>query len=211
MHEAASALSASQHRRGDIGGSAYSHNQTTPSAWWRPSAPAVYEGASMYSGCHGSPLAAQGLAGGAPATPMTPDDASTAGSRPPVSPLGVAHPSQDRLRPSQPHTPPVLAPPRQPWGHPRHAPWSGQLHGPALPRDASTLRERACRILRMGETLAIMRPLLYVALLRRFGTRSWLPWTMALACEAIALTLTTAANRILRKVLTQEKCSLLTP
>ena len=53
----------------------------------------------------------------------------------------------------------------------------------------------------MGEILAIFRPLLYVTLLRRFGPRSWMPWTLALACEAVALSLTTMAQRILSKVL----------
>lgn len=215
MHEAASALSASQHRREGVGArnrSACSHNHNTSPAWWRSSPSAMYEGASRYSPAFGSPLTAQTMGASAPATPMTPDDASTAGSRPPASPLGTACPPTDMHKPAQSHTPPLLPPPGPPWGHPRHMPHSRHFRGrPPPPQSgASRLRERACRILRMGETLAIVRPLLYVALLRRFGPRSWLPWTLALACEAIALTMTTLANRILKKVWQTEACIIIT-
>eukprot|EP00892_Ulva_mutabilis_P010026 jgi/Ulvmu1/7396/UM036_0056.1 len=215
MHDAASALSASQHRIDGVSGrggeSAYSHNHT---AWWRTHPSAMCAGASQYSPTAASPVAAH-LAG-APATPMTPDDASTAGSRPPVSPLGTARSPRDIGRPTRPHTPPVLPPPGPPWGHRRHAASAEPPHvGPRPPRgrpwrptsDAARLRQRVCRVLRMGETLAAVRPLLYVALLRRFGPRSWLPWTLALACEALALTLTTMASRVLRKLQSEHEAA----
>lgn len=37
----------------------------------------------------------------------------------------------------------------------------------------------------MGEVMFIIRPLLYVLLIRKYGTRSWYPWLVSLAVDLI--------------------------
>lgn len=197
MHEAASALSASQHRR-DVG---HIHNEAGTSAWWRSGRFAAHPVQSRYSSGYCSPLRPQPFSTAAAAPPVTPDDASTAGSRWYPSPLSRKI-SSEITRNHQPHTPPVLPPQVPNWSHPRKTTCKHQdrsAHPPSS--EAARQWDHACRMLRTGEALAAARPLLYVTLLQRFGPRSWLPWTIALACEAIALTLTTVANQALRKVL----------
>lgn len=78
--------------------------------------------------------------------------------------------------------------------------WSAQSSGRSRPHAPADAWKRAQRLLKLGESLAIIRPVLYVALLRRYGSKSWVPWTVALMCEGLSHTLTTIATRQLRKV-----------
>lgn len=39
----------------------------------------------------------------------------------------------------------------------------------------------------IGEVLFITRPLLYVLLIRRYGTRSWTPWFLSLGVDLLGL------------------------
>lgn len=36
-----------------------------------------------------------------------------------------------------------------------------------------------------GESMFVLRPLIYVLLLRKYGTRSWFPWFISLAVDLI--------------------------
>jgi Peroxisomal membrane protein (Pex16) len=79
--------------------------------------------------------------------------------------------------------------------------WSGQsAERSRLESPADACRKRARQLRKLGESLAIIRPLLYVTLLRRYGSRSWVPWTVALMVEGLSHTLTTIATHQLRKV-----------
>jgi hypothetical protein len=57
----------------------------------------------------------------------------------------------------------------------------------------TALRQAAAyRLIILGELLHILRPVLYVAALRRWGRRSWKPWTLSLAIELGSNRLTAA-------------------
>jgi Peroxisomal membrane protein (Pex16) len=79
--------------------------------------------------------------------------------------------------------------------------WQG-FHAPPHSKDTcpDAPRKVARRMQRLGELLAIVRPLLYVALLRRYGCRSWIPWSAALACEALSHVFTSIGSRQMRQV-----------
>lgn len=47
-----------------------------------------------------------------------------------------------------------------------------------------------------GEVLHVVRPLVYVAMLRRYGVRSWSPWLTSLAVELSSIVLTSAGGRL---------------
>lgn len=47
-----------------------------------------------------------------------------------------------------------------------------------------------------GEVLHVLRPLVYVAMLRRYGARSWTPWMTSLAVEVSSIVLTSAGGRL---------------
>ena len=47
-----------------------------------------------------------------------------------------------------------------------------------------------------GEVLHVVRPLVYVAMLRRYGARSWTPWLTSLAVEVSSTVLTSAGGRL---------------
>lgn len=47
-----------------------------------------------------------------------------------------------------------------------------------------------------GEVLHVVRPLVYVAMLRRYGARSWTPWLTSLAVEVTSIVLTSAGGRL---------------
>jgi len=49
-------------------------------------------------------------------------------------------------------------------------------------------RPHTNKALVVGEVLLILRPLLYVLLIRRYGLRSWLPWLLSLALDATGMT-----------------------
>lgn len=49
-------------------------------------------------------------------------------------------------------------------------------------------RPHTNKALVVGEVLLILRPLLYVLLIRRYGLRSWLPWLLSLAFDATGMT-----------------------
>ena len=53
----------------------------------------------------------------------------------------------------------------------------------------------ALRRLRAGEVLHILRPLVYVSLLRRWGLRSWRPWALSLAVDLASRRLCDAATQ----------------
>ena len=46
----------------------------------------------------------------------------------------------------------------------------------------------------VGEVLLILRPLLYVMMIRRHGLRSWRPWLSALAVDATGMAILYAAT-----------------
>ena len=113
---------------------------------------------------------------------------------------GAGSSDPEQRLPPLPHTPSTAQS-----QHSRLPHWksglSAQSGGCSRPESpAYACRKRAQRLLRMGESLAILRPVLYVALLRRYGSRSWLPWAVALMCEGLSHALTTVATRQLRKV-----------
>ncbi|KAH7624487.1 hypothetical protein Ndes2526B_g00686 [Nannochloris sp. 'desiccata'] len=57
----------------------------------------------------------------------------------------------------------------------------------------TSLRQAAAyKLIILGELLHILRPVLYVAALRRWGRRSWKPWTLSLALELGSNRLTAA-------------------
>ena len=39
----------------------------------------------------------------------------------------------------------------------------------------------------MGEVLFIIRPLMYVLFIRMYGIRSWIPWSLSLAVDAVGI------------------------
>lgn len=61
-------------------------------------------------------------------------------------------------------------------------------------------RRRGRHLLACGEALNIVRPLVYVAMLRRWGRRSWLPWLASLACDLVSRALTTRGLALLHEV-----------
>jgi hypothetical protein len=76
------------------------------------------------------------------------------------------------------------------------APASGPLNSmQALKKleDQTSLRQSAAyKLIVLGELLHILRPVLYVAALRRWGRRSWKPWTLSVALEVGSARLTAA-------------------
>lgn len=44
-----------------------------------------------------------------------------------------------------------------------------------------------------GEVLFIIRPLVYVLLMRKYGTRSWFPWCVSLAVDLIGNSIVSVA------------------
>lgn len=46
-----------------------------------------------------------------------------------------------------------------------------------------------------GETLFILRPLIYVLFIRKYGTRSWIPWFMSLAVDLVGVSTTSLAKK----------------
>ena len=61
-------------------------------------------------------------------------------------------------------------------------------------------RRRGRRMLACGEALHVARPLVYVAMLRRWGRRSWMPWLASLACDLCSHTLTARGLALLQEV-----------
>jgi peroxin-16 len=51
-----------------------------------------------------------------------------------------------------------------------------------------------------GEVLHIVRPVIYVAFLRRFGRRSWVPWLVSLVCDIVGQCATARGLAILEKI-----------
>jgi hypothetical protein len=82
--------------------------------------------------------------------------------------------------------------------------------------DAATARRRRLRragrrLLCCGEVAAIVRPLVYVSLLRRWGRRSWTPWVASLLCDLLSRLLTLRGHVLLSEVrrllyVTQSAC-----
>ena len=74
--------------------------------------------------------------------------------------------------------------------------------GPSDP--AAAERQAQCklghRLVYFGEVLAIVRPLVYVSMLRRCGRRSWLPWIAALVCDLLSRALTLRGHELLAQV-----------
>lgn len=70
----------------------------------------------------------------------------------------------------------------------------------ALAAQRTARRRFARRLLLCGELLAILRPLIYVALLRRWGRRSWIPWLGSLAAELLSRAVTLRAHTLLAQV-----------
>jgi Peroxisomal membrane protein (Pex16) len=62
------------------------------------------------------------------------------------------------------------------------------------------LQRAGRRLIWYGEVLAIVRPLIYVSLLRRWGRRSWLPWLGSLACDLLSRLLTLRGHAMLAQV-----------
>ncbi|ONK79882.1 uncharacterized protein A4U43_C01F11370 [Asparagus officinalis] len=50
------------------------------------------------------------------------------------------------------------------------------------------------RLFLMGEVLCIVRPLLYVLLIKKFGTRSWTPWLLSLAVDLTGMSILSHAT-----------------
>lgn len=48
----------------------------------------------------------------------------------------------------------------------------------------------------IGEVLHIVRPVVYAALLRRYGTRAWSPWVTSLVVELASIQLTSVGGRL---------------
>ncbi|KAK9758011.1 hypothetical protein RND81_01G200500 [Saponaria officinalis] len=47
----------------------------------------------------------------------------------------------------------------------------------------------------LGETLFILRPLIYVMFVRKYGTRSWIPWLVSLSVDLVGLGATSQATK----------------
>lgn len=45
-----------------------------------------------------------------------------------------------------------------------------------------------------GETMFVLRPLIYVLLVRKYGTRSWFPWFISLAVDLIGNSMLSATT-----------------
>jgi hypothetical protein len=94
--------------------------------------------------------------------------------------------------------------PRQLWwdappaaaGAPAAAPPAALLE---LEAWAAAAQASAARLLVAGELLHVLRPLLYVAALRRGGRRSWGPWALSLALELASARLTAAGAAASRR------------
>ena len=77
----------------------------------------------------------------------------------------------------------------------------GRAHGAGYPAGFSTLprlppartppldvsRRPQLALLRAGELLRVLRPVLYCAAVRRLGRRAWTPWLLSLALDAASL------------------------
>jgi hypothetical protein len=57
----------------------------------------------------------------------------------------------------------------------------------------------AAKLLVSGEILHVLRPLIYVSALRRWGRRSWKPWLISLVTELVAARLTSMGADVSRK------------
>lgn len=57
----------------------------------------------------------------------------------------------------------------------------------------------AKRLMACGEVLLVARPLLYVALLRRWGPRSWRPWLLAALVELLSRSATLHGAQMLQQ------------
>lgn len=57
------------------------------------------------------------------------------------------------------------------------------------PTLSSILSQRGFRgvLFLLGETLFITRPLIYVLLIRKYGTRSWTPWFLSLVVDFLGV------------------------
>lgn len=63
-------------------------------------------------------------------------------------------------------------------------------------------QSRAARLIIAGELVHVLRPLLYVAALRRWGRRSWTPWVVSLVVELASARLTAAGASYSRQAAT---------
>ncbi|XP_057549804.1 peroxisome biogenesis protein 16 [Amaranthus tricolor] len=65
------------------------------------------------------------------------------------------------------------------------------------PTLSSILSEKGLRggLFLMGETLFILRPLIYVLFIRKYGSRSWIPWFISLAVDLVSLSATAQATK----------------
>lgn len=65
------------------------------------------------------------------------------------------------------------------------------------PTLSSILSEKGLRggLYLMGETLFILRPLVYVLFIRKYGTRSWIPWFVSLAVDLAGLSASSLATK----------------
>ncbi|KAL2892301.1 Peroxisome biogenesis protein 16 [Bienertia sinuspersici] len=63
------------------------------------------------------------------------------------------------------------------------------------PTLSSILSEKGFRggLFLMGETLFILRPLIYVLFIRKYGTRSWIPWFTSLVVDLVGFSATSKA------------------
>jgi Peroxisomal membrane protein (Pex16) len=75
---------------------------------------------------------------------------------------------------------------------PQQAPLNSMQALKTLEYQTSVRQAAAYRLIILGELIHILRPLLYVAALRRWGRRSWKPWTLSLALEVGSNRLTAA-------------------
>lgn len=69
----------------------------------------------------------------------------------------------------------------------------------ALEGESSSAQAAAARLVITGEVLHILRPLLYVMALRRWGRRSWKPWAISLFLELSSARLTAAGATASRR------------
>ncbi|XP_021856473.1 peroxisome biogenesis protein 16 [Spinacia oleracea] len=62
---------------------------------------------------------------------------------------------------------------------------------------SSILYEKGLRggLFLMGETLFILRPLIYVLFIRKYGTRSWIPWFISLAVDLVGSSASSLATK----------------
>ncbi|KMT00191.1 hypothetical protein BVRB_1g020070 isoform B [Beta vulgaris subsp. vulgaris] len=65
------------------------------------------------------------------------------------------------------------------------------------PTISSILSEKGLRggLFLMGETLFILRPLIYVFFIRKYGPRSWIPWFISLGVDLVGLSATSQATK----------------